>query len=322
MRRERPLSRLRRRALAPISRTEMEPASSTQMGEEEMVPRASVMRRQSSRERWPVRNLWASIWATEATRRWRSDSLDISRLKTATGWPERMAMFSARLRASAVFPCEAREIVADDVLYREEADADAVFGELEDGRFGVVEDGVGAVFALEGALLDIVRGMNEIAEDGFFFDDARVVLDVGDAGHAVGEGGEIGRAASGFEVAAAVELFGEGDEVDGLLALAEGDHLSEDAAVLIEEEIFGLEIFDGGVEGVVVEDYGAEDGTLGVEVVGERLFESGFGGHGLFLFRFSFAYDNTSLFVDARAPENFQVARIILGSTDSLFAAE
>jgi hypothetical protein len=63
-----------------------------------------------------------------------------------------------------------------------------------------------------------------------------------------------------------------------LLAFAEGDHLREDAAVLVEEEIFGLEIFDGGVEGVVVEDDGAEDGTLGVEVVGERLFEGGIGG--------------------------------------------
>src|SRR6266436_4039091 len=99
---------------------------------------------------------------------------------------------------------EALEIVADDVLDREEADADAVFGELGDGGFGVVEDGVGAVFALKGALLDVVRGMDEIAEDGFFFDDARVVLDVGDAGHAVGEGGEIGSAAGSFEIAAAV----------------------------------------------------------------------------------------------------------------------
>src|SRR6266852_1849880 len=133
---------------------------------------------------------------------------------------------------------EALEVVANDVLDREEADADAVFGDGEDGGFGVVEDGVGAIFALEGALLDVVRGMDEIAEDGFFFDDARVVLDVGDAGHAVGEGGEVRRAAGGFEIAAAVELFGEGDEVDGLLALAEGDHLGEDAAVLIKEEIF------------------------------------------------------------------------------------
>src|SRR5437879_4760350 len=80
----------------------------------------------------------------------------------------------------------------------------------------------------------------------------------------------------------AVELFGEGNEVDGLLGFAERDHLGEDAAVLIEEEIFGLEIFDRGVEGVVVEDHGAQDGTLGVEVIRERLFESGVGGHAWF----------------------------------------
>ena len=76
-----------------------------------------------------------------------------------------------------------------------------------------------------------------------------------------------------------MQLFGERDEVDGLLAFAKRDHLGEDAAVLVEEKIFGLEIFDGGVEGVVVEDYGAEDGTLGVEIIGEGLFESGVGGH-------------------------------------------
>ena len=175
----------------------------------------------------------------------------------ATGWPARMAMFSARFRASAVFPCEGRaarmsssegcrpevqliqldvaggnagdafaffedffealEIVADDVLDGDEAGFDAVFGELEDGRFGVVEDHVGAVFAFEGALLDVVRGVDEIAQHRFFFDDAGVVLDVGNFGHAIGKRGEIGRAAGGFEVSAAVQLFGEGDEVDGLL---------------------------------------------------------------------------------------------------------
>jgi hypothetical protein len=76
-----------------------------------------------------------------------------------------------------------------------------------------------------------------------------------------------------------VEFLGEGDEIDGLLSLAEGNHLGEDATMLVEEEILGLEIFDGGVEGVVVEEDGAEYGTLGVEIVGERLFESGVGGH-------------------------------------------
>jgi hypothetical protein len=67
--------------------------------------------------------------------------------------------------------------------------------------------------------------------------------------------------------------------------------LIEDAAVLIEEEVFRAEIFDGGVKGVVVEENGAQDGTLGVEVVGEGLFESGIDGHSV---RFSFAYSNTS----------------------------
>jgi hypothetical protein len=92
----------------------------------------------------------------------------------------------------------------------------------------------------------------------------------------------------------AMEFFGEGDEIDGLLGFAERDHLQEDAAVLVEEEVFGAEIFDGGVEGVVVEEYGAEDGTLGFEIVGQRAFESGFSGHeAIVIFRFLFAYAST-----------------------------
>ena len=276
------------------------------------------MRRQSSRLRWPVRNLCASICATDATRRCSSDSFDISRLKNAIGWPprmrdvfgevERQRRFSLRrprgenqkLRwlqsgsklvelgvagrnsgdalAFAKDFFEALEIVANDVLDRNEAGVYAVFGKREDGRFGIVENGVGAVFAFKGALLDVVRGVNQIAQNRFFFDDARVVLDVGDARHAVGERSEIGRAAGGFEFAVAVQLFGERDEVDGLLRFAERDHLHEDAAVLIEKEIFGAQIFDSGVERVVVEHDGAENGALGVEIVGKRAFESGFGG--------------------------------------------
>ncbi len=54
--------------------------------------------------------------------------------------------------------------------------------------------------------------------------------------------------------------------------------------------------FDGGVEGIVVKENGAEDGAFGVEIIGEGLFESGLrGGHdGAFAIRFLFAYGNTS----------------------------
>jgi hypothetical protein len=49
--------------------------------------------------------------------------------------------------------------------------------------------------------------------------------------------------------------------------------------VLIEKEVFGAEILDGRVEGVVVEENGAEDGALGVEIVRKGLFENGINGH-------------------------------------------
>ena len=106
------------------------------------------------------------------------------------------------------------------------------------------------------------------------------MLHVGDARHAVGERGEIRRAAGSVQIAVAMQFFGEGDEIDGLLAFAEGNHLGENAAMLVEEEIFGLQMLDGGIEGVVIEQDGAEDGTLGVEIIGQWLFENGVGRHG------------------------------------------
>ena len=141
--------------------------------------------------------------------------------------------------------------------------------------------------------------MDQVAQHRLFLDDARVVLDVGDAGHAIRERGEIGSAAGGVQFAAAVEFFGEGDEVDGLLGFAEGNHRVKTLRCWASKEIVGLEGLNGGVQRVVVEQDGAEDGTLSVEIAGQRTFESGISGHrgqrGLSLFRFSFAIINCVL---------------------------
>ena len=56
---------------------------------------------------------------------------------------------------------EALEVVADDVLYRDETGVHAVFGEGEDGGRGTVQDRVSTVFAFEGALLDVVRRVDQ-----------------------------------------------------------------------------------------------------------------------------------------------------------------
>jgi hypothetical protein len=89
-----------------------------------------------------------------------------------------------------------------------------------------------------------------------------------------------------------MERFGKRNEVNRLLAFAEGDHLIENAAMLFEKEVFGLEVFDSGVKSVIVEQNGAKDGAFGVEVLRERTFESRGGGHlgNDYLIRFFFAF--------------------------------
>ena len=49
-------------------------------------------------------------------------------------------------------------------------------------------------------------------------------------------------------------------------------HLVEDAAVRVAEEIAGVDHLGGEVERVVVQQDGAEDGALRLEVVRQRAF--------------------------------------------------
>ena len=76
-----------------------------------------------------------------------------------------------------------------------------------------------------------------------------------------------------------MQFVGQSHQVDGLLVLAQLDHVREDAAVLIEEKIFGAQRFNGGIQRVIVEDNGAENGAFRVEIIRQRLFEGGVGCH-------------------------------------------
>ena len=87
----------------------------------------------------------------------------------------------------------------------------------------------------------------------------------------------IRRSARGLQLALAMQLVGERNQVDGLLRLAQLDHLAENAPVLIEEEILGLQLFDRRVQRVVIEQDGAQHAALGVEILRQRSFKSGFG---------------------------------------------
>ena len=58
----------------------------------------------------------------------------------------------------------------------------------------------------------------------------------------------------------------------GVAALAERDHLVEDAAVRVAEEIARVDQLGGVVERLVVDQDRAEHGLLGLEIVRKRAF--------------------------------------------------
>ena len=128
---------------------------------------------------------------------------------------------------------------------------------------------------------DLVRGEDQVPEGRLLLDDPRVVLDVGRARHAVDERGDVGRAADLVELAGPPELFLQRDQIDGVAALGELDHLVEDAAVGVAEEIVGVDDLGGEVERVVVQQDRAEDGALRFEVVRQRAFGDGGSGMGV-----------------------------------------
>ena len=65
----------------------------------------------------------------------------------------------------------------------------------------------------------------------------------------------------------------------GVAALGELDHLVEDAAVRVAEEIARVDDLGGEVERVVVQQDRAEHGALGFEIVRQRAFGDGDVGH-------------------------------------------
>jgi len=62
-------------------------------------------------------------------------------------------------------------------------------------------------------------------------------------------------------------LVAERHQIDGLLQLAELNHLVEDAPMRVVKKIFRLELFNRVIQRVVIQQDGAEHAALGIEVL-------------------------------------------------------
>ena len=78
---------------------------------------------------------------------------------------------------------------------------------------------------------------------------------------------EICTSSASFQVAPAVQFFGQRDQIDGLLAFPQRDHLRKDAPVLVQKEVLGAKVLDCGVQRMVVQQNRAQHGPLGIQVI-------------------------------------------------------
>ncbi len=162
---------------------------------------------------------------------------------------------------------QALEVVADDVLDRQQSHAHAVFGQRKNRRLRAIQNRVRAVLALERSLLNVVRGVNQVAQDRLLFDDPRVVLDVRNLRHAVRQRRQVRRAPGRFQVPLAIQLLGQRHQVDRLLHLAQRDHLREHAPVLVQKKIFRPQMLDRRIQRIVIQQNRAEYRTFGIQVI-------------------------------------------------------
>ena len=124
--------------------------------------------------------------------------------------------------------------------------------------------------------------MNELAQDRFFAHDPGVVLDVRRRGHEADQVGQIRCAADRFDADLAAQRVGQRDQVDGLAGLEHVEHDLEDPAMGILIEIIGRQELDDLVDGIVLDQDGAEHHLFGLDVLGRKLLQRDFGldGHG------------------------------------------
>ena len=118
------------------------------------------------------------------------------------------------------------------------------------------------------AVHHVLRGEDDAAQDGLVLDDADVAVEVGNLRQAVVERDQVAQAVAGFQLAELHQLVGDGDAVDLLAALVQFAHALEDAAVLLQAEVVGLERAGGLDVEAVVQQNGAEHEALGVHIGG------------------------------------------------------
>ncbi|MCY1413274.1 hypothetical protein D9M71_287020 [compost metagenome] len=139
-------------------------------------------------------------------------------------------------------------------------------GDLEDLALGLVEDFLGvAPLRVEGAVGDVAADADQLPQRGALADDVRVGLDVRHRRRVLRQLGEIGQAADLRQLAFLVQLLGQGDHVERLVALGELVDRPEDQSVVVAVEVAVGYRIQHPLPGVVVQHQAAQHRLLGFD---------------------------------------------------------
>src|SRR5438045_1405248 len=99
------------------------------------------------------------------------------------------------------------------------------------------------------------------------------MLDVDEVRHAIEQAGDIADAAGALELRGADKFLLDRDQIDRARALDQIHHLSIDDPMRVQVEIFGPESFENPIVVFIVDEYRAENGFFGVDVMWKSSFE-------------------------------------------------
>ena len=126
---------------------------------------------------------------------------------------------------------------------------------------------MGVAGVLVAQLRDLVADADEGAQHALLADDAGVVGGVGRRRHELGQRVYEIAPSGALEHALALKLGAEGDHIDLLAPVIQGERGAVDEPVRVAIEVVGRERLRDGGDGVRVDEHGAEHRLLGLEVV-------------------------------------------------------
>jgi hypothetical protein len=159
------------------------------------------------------------------------------------------------------------------VLVQDLADVDEVAqavaaAKSEDEVLGPAQGALQIRASLVRHLSDLGGALDELAVDGIALDYAGVVLDADGGGELGNEATEVSRAPDLLQTIASGQLVAHRHLVYGLVAVKEGQAGLVSPAVLLPEEVLGLDYGGDVVDGVAVHQEAGNDSFLGLHVVG------------------------------------------------------